>query len=204
MLDPLTMSLMLSGVKGVFGAYQGIKGSQMARNTQRPEYNIPSAATAYLQNAQAMAQNQRLPGQSAIEGQIQGATASGIRNATEAGNNPASIMATIAALNSNQNNAIVNVGTEAAQMQQQNQRNLGQAQQYMAGQEQQAFDYNQNQPYQQKIQAAMALKGAGIQNTFGALENAVGAYTKSKEPTNSNSGALTPDQLATLKSLGII
>lgn len=180
MLDPLTMSLILSGVKTGVGIYQGAQGNKLAKEAVRPTQEIPSAATAYLQNAQAQANNQRLPGQSALEANIQGNTAQTLRAGQESANNPAALMALASATNSNANNAMVNIGTEAAKMQRQNQLALGGAQQYYAGEQDKVFDYNKDQPYQQKLKAAMALKGAGIQNAYGGIENAAGSLMQNQ------------------------
>ncbi len=173
-MDPLTISLILSGAKAGFGALQAHKGNKLAKQAVRPSYQIPSAVNQYLANAQTMAQNQRLPGQSAIEENISGSTAQGVRAAQESANNPAALMATIAALNANQNNALTDVGVKGAEMQQNNQMNLQGALQNYAGYQDKAFDINQMQPYQQKAAAATALKGAGIQNIWGGVENAGG------------------------------
>lgn len=173
-MDPLTISLLLSGAKAGFGAIQAHRGNKLAKQAIRPTYNIPSAENNYLANAQAMAQNSRLPGQSAIEENIGGSTAGAIRAGQESGD-PVAQMALLAGVNANQNQALTNVGVQGAQMQQQNKMNLQGALQNYAGYQDKAFDINSMQQFQDKTKAASALKGAGIQNLWGGLENIGGS-----------------------------
>jgi hypothetical protein len=65
-------------------------------------------------------------------------------------------------------------GRAAVFSQQQNQNLINQLNQY-AGWQQNAWDYNVNQPYQMKLAEGQALAGAGIQNTYEALKGGAGA-----------------------------
>lgn len=194
-MDPLTISLIMAGASAGIGAYQTIKGNKLAKSAVRPIQEIPSAATMYLQNAQAMAENQRLAGQSALEGQIQGNTAQTLRAGQESSNNPASLMALASATNANANNAMTGIGSKAAEMQQQNQRALGSAQLQYAGLQQKQFDVNQMDPYQNQINAAMAMKGAGMQNIAGGLDKA-GAVVIKQMGLNANNPVVPKNAVA--------
>ncbi len=204
-MDPFTIaSLALAGGKAIYGGIQTAKGNKLAKQAVRPTYEIPSAVNDQLKIAKAQALNARLPGQSQAEENIQGGVQTGIRAAQESGNNPAAIMATISALNANQNEANQGLAVKGAEFQQQNISNLQNTLGNYAQYQDKAFGYNQDEPYKNKAAAAEALKGAGIQNIQSGISDAAGiGMQASANKTNQTSGGMnfTPEQLQFIKSL---
>lgn len=183
-MDPLTASLILAGGKAALGGYQAYKGKKLADQTQRPYYEIPEAVKEQLKLAKAQSIGTRLPGQSAIEENIEGSGESAIRAAQESANNPAALMATISAINANKNQSLQQLGVQGAQMQQQNQANLQNVLGNVAQEQKAQFMYNKDEPYRNTAAAAEALKGAGIQNIQSGLMDAGGIAAKAYSNQN--------------------
>lgn len=173
MIDPMTLSLILAGAKTGLGALQAYKGNKAAKSAIRSEYEIPSAVNEQLKLAKAQALQTQLPGQSQIESNISGGVQTGIRAAKESGD-PVAMMATISALNANQNQAYNQLGVQGAQFKQQNMANLQNVLGNYGQYQDKAFGYNKDEPYRNKAAAAEALKGSGIQNIASGLSDAAG------------------------------
>jgi len=177
-MEPITLALLAAGASGAVktgvGIGQSIKGRKLSRGA-RPTKEISPAMNEYLANAKAMAANSRLPGQSAIEQQIGGSAASGIRSAQEGASSSAGLMASIAGIKGNEANALANLGIAGAEMQAANQDKLQMALLKYGQAQDEQFDINKMQPFQDKMQAAQALKGAGLQNIVGGIDTMAGA-----------------------------
>ncbi len=177
-MDPVTLSLLASAgsslIKGISGAAQKAKGNRMSRMA-RPQDEIPSAVNEYLNNAKAAAARSTLPGQDIIDQKIGGATAAGIRNATEGASSSAGLMAGIAGIRGNEQSAIADTGIAGAQMQDANKDKLQAALLKYGQYQDQQFQTNKLQPYYENAAAAQALKGAGNQNIMNGIEGVLGA-----------------------------
>lgn len=203
-MDPLELAMLaLEGIKVGKGLFDNAQGNQIADSTPRPVYGLPSAETEYLRRANNLTQAE-LPGMSQAENRIQGATSSGIRSLTEAGNNPAAIMQAVAALNQNQNTANNALNTQDAQFKLGNEQNYQGALRSEIADQNYAFDYNKNQPYQNAMTAARALKGSGIQNAYQGITDLAGTALGGRTApnngmnvnnTNFNNTNFTPEQL---------
>jgi len=203
MVPSALIPLLLAGGKAALGGIQALRGGQLAKGAKRPTYEIPSAVSEQVRIAKAQALNNRLPGQSAAEQAIQGSTQAGIRAAQETGPSNSSIMATIAALNANQNTASQNLATQGAQFQQGNIQNLQSTLGSLANYQDKKFEYNQQKPFEDKAAAAAALKGAGIQNISSGLTDAAGiamlsgmGQNNKKSETTTNSGGFGVDTIS--------
>jgi hypothetical protein len=163
-LDPV--SLALQGAQTAFGIAQLVKGKKMERNNKRPTYEIPDEVKKNLSQAQMQAMG-GLP--EAQKNQY-------IQNLQRAGNFGLSAMsdrkgglAGLESLVQGQNDAYTGLLSADAQAHQQNLQNLQQQRQNMAEYQDKSFDYNKDQPYQQKLAQSQALMGAGLQNIGGGL-----------------------------------
>ena len=67
--------------------------------------------------------------------------------------------------------AIQNLGLMSAQWKSQQQQNLVQGEQMMGGQQEQAWNYNVNQPWEIKANMAAGKAGVGQQNLFSGLQD---------------------------------
>lgn len=149
------------------GIYQAVKGNQMARSMDRPEYEIPQGVLDNLTDAQIQAirglpqeqislylDNVARSEQSALE-------AMSTRNAGLTG---------LSNVQQQSNDANRDLLSMNAQQRQINEKALMSARTDVAGYEDKAFQTNQMQPYLDMMQGAQAMKGAGIQNIMGGVQ----------------------------------
>lgn len=131
--------------------------------TPRPTYTIPGAQAEAVANARNMADNRTLPGQQTMEDKLGANTANAAQMATQKGN-PADILATISALNGNQNDAQNSINTNAVSYQDQNRDKLNTQLGQQAAYQDKAFQINQMEPYNNAMKASSALKNASMLN----------------------------------------
>lgn len=155
-------------------------------NPLRPTYRPNSELFANQKMYQDLVDSNRMPGQGIAENNIKSGTANAINAMTQTGGGVNNILAAIGGLNQNQNSALNQLSTQAAQLNLSNRDRLSQANNAMSEAKNQAFDYNQNQPYMMDLQRKYALQQAGamnINNAFNGLKSAGG--------TTGNSGVLS-------------
>jgi hypothetical protein len=150
-------------------AFQALKAAKIHPN--RPTYSIPSEIAKNQAMYQSMANTSRLPGQSIAENNIGSNNASSINAAMQAGGNSGDILATLGNVNNNSNAQYNNLAMQGAQMQYSNKDKLAQANESMADYKNQAFDYNENQPYELAYKRKMALEGAAYANVDRGAQN---------------------------------
>jgi hypothetical protein len=171
---PVTAAIALAPavIKGVTAASQYIKGRKLAKNTKRPEYEIPQEVQQNVNTAQQLAY-QGLPasvkkaynqsigrsGQAALAqlDSRQGGL-SGLGNIVQA-----------------QSDAALNLAGADAQAKLSGTQQMMSAKNVLAQYRDKKFDVNQLQPYYEDSDAAAALKGAGLQNMMGAVDSAASA-----------------------------
>ncbi len=144
-------------------AAQQAKLADKYASATRPTYTIPEAQQEATTNARVMADGKTLPGQQTMEDKLGANTANATNMAAQKGN-PADILATVTALQGNQNDAQNQINTQGVQYQDQNKKELqGQLGQQAAYQDK-AFQINQMEPYNNSMKAASALRNASILN----------------------------------------
>ena len=169
---PVTASLIAAGIGGAqtaFGAYQYLKGRQLAKKAVRPEMEIPRDIYNKLTTAQQMA----LEGMSEQERKQYLENLQRVANfqMSEMGSRKAGLVGA-AELGQTQADALTNMAVQSEQMRRQNQMYLGQTQSEMAGWKQQQFQANKMAPYEAQVTAAQAMQGAGLQNIWGGAGSA--------------------------------
>lgn len=125
-----------------------------------------------------MANSSRLPGQANLENQIGASSSNAINAAMQGAGSSADILASIGNTQNNTNGALNNLAMEGAQNQNQNIDKFANANNVMADYKNQAFDYNQNEPYQQayaRKQALQTASNANLQNGLQDVSNFSGA-----------------------------
>jgi hypothetical protein len=167
---PLAASAIIPLAKTAFGAYQAFKGAKIAKEAERPEYEIPEEFMQNLNQAQQMA----LEGMPAAQKQqffqqMQRATAAGMSNLQSR----RSGVSGVAGVVQQQKDAALQLAADDAQERNRLQQGVMGARMDLAGQKQEAFDFNQYQPYMEQKQAGQGLIGAGIQNIFGGADQAM-------------------------------
>lgn len=205
-LGPLGFALSAAPevIKVITALNQAKEAKALAAKTVRPTYTIPKEVSDVVDIMRSGYMNSRLPGQAQAEGRLQANTASGFSAARESGNNPNAIMATLMGLNQQQNQGFEDLATQGANLQRQDRAGYVGALNNMAGYRDQAFEYNQNQPYQQALKTIGALRQSSTENAYGAakgisssligaMNNMPNDWWKKFDKTNPAAGA--PDRV---------
>ena len=167
------MSNFLTGLGALGGMLPGIGPAitgftQMEKsnaiNPIRPDYTIPSNIGDNVAMYQNMADSSRMPGYGYAQNNINQNQASLVRQALQSGGSAGDILASLGGISQNTNNSLNQLAQQGAQYQAQAKQGLAQANDTMADYKNQAFDYNQNQPYEQQYMRKMALQGAAFGN----------------------------------------
>lgn len=173
---------------GIQGARMGKKQMQLGQGMmdeaqtlsaayQRPEMQTPEAIQAMMQMSQGrMFQN--MPGMTQMQNQINQATAGAVGSMREMGTGAEGFGA-IADMYGNQMNQQSNLGVKNAmfrdQGQQQHMSNLGNLGQW----QQQAWQWNEADPYLQAQQKAAQLETMGRMGEWEGLKNKMGSWAES-------------------------
>lgn len=171
-MDPITLSLLMSGVQGGVGLWQQHQAKQFEKD--RPEFVIPQAQQQALNSAKHQASLTGLPGQDLMEAKLGKSTANAILDLNRSADSPSAILGNISTLYGKQMDKENDLGIAAAENYQRNQGVLRDELHNMADWQQRAWDYNENQPYQAGAAAASALRGSGMQNIMTGVSNAAG------------------------------
>jgi hypothetical protein len=164
-----TVAAVAGGAQSAFGAYQYLKGRQLAKTAKRPEMDIPRDMYNKLTTAQQMA----------MEGMSEQERKQYIDNLQRVANFQMQEMGTrkaglvgAAELGQTQADALTNMAVQSEKLRRENQMYLGQTQSEMAGWKQQQFMANKMAPYMSTVTAANAMQGSGLQNIMGGAQSA--------------------------------
>lgn len=159
------------------GNSQEERANELSSKLVRPTMGIPESQTRALTSAEEQAKMTRVPGQSAIEGRLDQTTANKIAMLERlGGGGPTTINAASRAYG-DQLDAENKLGIEGANMYLRNQDVLRNELGQTAGYEQQAWNWNERMPYEQKATAIEALKEGGMRNKFAAWNNVFGGLS---------------------------
>jgi len=101
-MDPITLSLLMAGGQALLPAIKSMKQGQTLKNlpdVERPDFQIPEAATEQLGIARSIAGNRNMPGYDEAIDKIENQTNRAIGDVRAAGGNMQDIMAAMAAAN---------------------------------------------------------------------------------------------------------
>ena len=148
------------------GIYQAVKGGQLARSMDRPNFEIPQEILDNLTDSQMQALR-GMPAEqkqqyidNVMRSQQAALGAMGDRKAGLAG---------LGGVQQNAIDAYRNMLSMDAQQRQTNEQALQGVRSNVADYKDKQFQVNQLDPYNQTMQAAEAMKGAGIQNMIGGV-----------------------------------
>lgn len=167
------------------GIVQGIKANKLEKQNIRPVEQVQNEYFQNVADAERMAQGgmqaqQYNNAQQGIQRNQQGVLRVLGRSASPG--------AGLASLLRGSNDAQMNLDVNDANMRTQNQRLLMSQRGVLAGQKQNAFDWNQKSKYLAQASRIQALRGAGAQNLMGGFNDVVGMGTASEQPTSGLSG----------------
>lgn len=177
-MDPITLSLLIAAGPAIFQGIQGIKqtreGKEMQKNLgARVNYEIPEEAKKALALAQGLASSREMPGQAGMQAMMDLQAQKAFGNASRAAMSSQDLLGVATNLGEQAQENQLNLGIQAAQNYQQRQQALQQALGTMAGyQEKKTADRQQD--WYERAQAAAAMRGAGMENTMGALQGLTG------------------------------
>jgi len=185
---PIALSAMSSIPNWMAAFNQNKQADQLRSELQRPDFEIPESANRALQSAETQAGMTRLPGQSAIEGRLDQATANQVDMVERMGiGGPTSINAASQAYGM-QMGKENELGIAAASNWNQNQATLRDQLGRMSEWEFKKWNWDKRLPYENKADAIRALTegamrnaDAGAKDLFGGAANiALSAYMTDK------------------------
>lgn len=177
----------ISAIPSIFklgaGLFQTADARKMAKNLKRPvynpaEYQIPPEVSEYLNMTKNRIVNPNLPGQGLMEDKLSAITG----NAASQITNPNQISDVYGKQMDAQSNLDISAAQSYLGQQQQKETDVASALQYSKAakdtkfghdlnRHDKMFDYNQNQPYQERAAAIQALRGSGNKNIYGGLDD---------------------------------
>lgn len=175
LLTPLLIGAASNLPSMILGGSQLFKSHKM--RPKRPQYEIPLAEQQALQLAKNMGAQTRLPGQEAIEGQLDETTANTLSSIERMGYGGASDINAASRAYGNQQDKETQLGVAAAGNRQQNLRNLQGALSHYATYEDKKWNLNELQPYEQDAKAKAALYEGGMTNLSGGLKDIAGGIS---------------------------
>jgi hypothetical protein len=166
----------VSTALGIAEYYQGKKmlkkADELAAQTQRPTYGIPSSIQAYMTDSQRLAA-QGMPEQERQRYLDQIARNQAYTIAASSGRG--GMLQGISQANMAANDANANLLVMDNQQRQQNIQNLQSARLNYAGYQDKQFAYNLDQPYQDNAAAVRALRAAGDQAQYAGAQTVANA-----------------------------
>ena len=168
-MDPLTLAAI--GIPTAFqagvGIYQTAKGARMAAQAERPEYEIPLEIQENLSQSELMAL-EGLPAEQKKQfvDNIQRGIQAGMRGLKDR----SSGLQGISGLVQQQMDQYRGMFADDAQQRIANIAQLMNQRQNMATYKDKEFQLNELDPYMNQVQAAEAMKGAGLQNIMGGVQ----------------------------------
>ena len=150
-----------------YGIYQNIKGNRLAREAERPTYEIPEASRRAMFTAE-MRSMQGLPSEvkSEMLKQMDRSRMSSLAQINERRGG----LGAISQINQQQQDAMSQIAAADIQQREQNIAAMQQQRGAMAEQQQRQWQWDKAQKYQEQAAAASALQGAGLQNIAGGVK----------------------------------
>ena len=183
------LNLVPSIFQGITGASQLRKENALERQNKRPEAEIAPSVNKLVNYSYGQTLNQDVPGGEMYRDEIKGATAAGMRQASELGSG-AEAYGMLGQLVGREQNAFGDLAKLTAQQVQSSKGEYMNALGTKANEENRVWDYNKNQPYQQAAAMASQLRSSGTQNIFAGVKNAFGSTAELISP-DFNSSLLT-------------
>jgi len=180
-MDPVTIAALIgaatSAVQGIWGAFQEKKADKLEEQYPRPKATTSQSIKDLQGYAYARQLDQDIPGGEIYRNEIAGATASGLRAASQLGSG-AEAYGLLDKLVLGQQKNYTQMAAQAAQQRYQAQGQYMDVLQGPVYQEERRVDYwNKEMPYLQAAQAAQALRESGGQNVMAAVKNIGGVAT---------------------------
>ena len=173
-MDPITLSLLLSAGPAIFQGIQGIRQSSQAKDMQkklgpRVNYQIPEEAKRALGLMENLAGSRDMPGQASMQSMMDLQSQKAFGNASRAATSSQDLLGVATSLGEQGQENQLNLGIKSAQNYQDRQQALSGALGTMAG-FQDKVTADKQQDWYERANAAQEMKGAGMENTLGAMQ----------------------------------
>jgi hypothetical protein len=173
-MDPITLSLLLSAGPAIFQGIQGIRQSSQAKDMQkklgpRVNYQIPEEAKRALGLMENLAGSRDMPGQASMQSMMDLQSQKAFGNASRAATSSQDLLGVATSLGEQGQENQLNLGIQSAQNYQDRQKALSGALGTMAG-FQDKVTADKQQDWYERANAAQEMKGAGMENTLGAMQ----------------------------------
>jgi len=182
---PVTLSIAKAAIPIGMGIYQNVKANKLNKKNKRPTYSVDGGYQTNVDEAAALAKG-RIKQFSNAEAKADQAMANSAELAKGfSGNNTSMAIGSLIAAQNQRNEAQRDVlGAESA-FQANAMQNLASQRQALAEEQDKAFNYNKNMPYQNIREEAInsrnygnALINQGIQSGFSSIEGQMGGGRK--------------------------
>lgn len=170
--DGITQIGFLGGIIKAIGASKDAKrlqGRADALNPVRPEYEIPQEVQDYMTNAMNMAQGD-MAGYGRMMNRASGNTANTVGQARNFADSGTSLLQSLSMADASQRRQMGDIDMQNQQFRQGNMNSLQGALLNVAGYQDQAFDFNENQPYIQEEMDKRAFEQAAFEQKRGARD----------------------------------
>jgi len=171
---------LLPALISAIGGISQLSQSKKYSDSEKPDYKISAESQRRLANAERMAGERNLPGQSLIEDKIKEATAAGLFNLKQMGQSGGQIIEGLTRLIKGERDTMADVGIAAAENYNKNQSMLRNELGVMSAEKEKEWQYDKYMPYLQSQQTARELESAGTQNIMSAVNVAASSYTQEK------------------------
>ena len=169
----------MAGIGAIIGAvgaglkiYKGIRDANEAKRQgrhKRPEYKVSERIKDTYNKSKFNAYKTGLPGENILINRIQRGTAGAVKGIKQSGASSSSIISGIAGVQANENDAYERMSLAGAQYKDRQIAEFYRQSQRLAGEERAAWDYNQNQPYQEAMATKSAMEYSRDQNIYGGV-----------------------------------
>jgi hypothetical protein len=158
----------------------GIRRRKAKKNFQ--EFQIPGSAKAYLDKATSIASQRGVPGEDIYRNNALGSASRAVETAGRAAGSSSDVLNVLSKVyGQNYMDFEKNMAVSGEQAYQRNQGILTNAMKYMAGLEQQRWQYNELYPYMQEMGAAGQVDAAGWGNVNNAVNMGITQYGQQQQ-----------------------
>jgi hypothetical protein len=200
-------ALFSAGYKFLSGNKQVKDGKRLEKENKFTNYVRPNEATEALNLAERNYRN-GMPGSDLYENRINSSAGTAFSAASNAASSSGDVLDAATKINMNTNRAMQDLGVQEDNF---TQMALGQYTDQLgknAAYSDKEFSYNIDQPYQRRAAAASALIGAGNQNKYSGIDDAMGIVTDAARiglnlPEQTMGGKLGIPKIPLAKTVGV-
>jgi hypothetical protein len=168
------LNILPSILQFIEGGKQLKQARDLERQNTRPNAEIAPSVNKLVNYSYGQTLNQDIPGGELYRNEIKGATASGMRAASELGSG-AEAYGMLGQIVGREQNAFGDLAKQTAQQVQNSRGDYMNALGEKANEENRIWDWNKAQPYLQAAQMAAQLRDSGTKNRFSGISGAFGS-----------------------------